>query len=267
MLLPAKIGRKSPLFAATVISTTATPLEFSKSKIDRIGDRLREEEISVDALRDLEAYRSQFSQAYAEVEHIVRDTLGHAITGRPSKSTVAIIEKLRRQKTRLSQIQDIAGCRTIVNNLIEQDSLTNALSVMLGDAIIDDKRSNPTNNYRAVHIIAKRHGKIIEVQIRTKAQHFWAELSEKLADTYGQDLKYGKGNEKVLQVLKELSVQIRKLEQLHAQKISTSRVRSGSTASRRTAKRQASLIDTQIRHIFYGINQNLSALQYSEADE
>lgn len=39
----------------------------------------------------------------------IRDRLKLEPTGRPLKTTQAIVEKLRREKTRLSQMQDIAG--------------------------------------------------------------------------------------------------------------------------------------------------------------
>ena len=36
-------------------------------------------------------------------------------------------------------------------------------------------------------------GRTIEVQVRTELQHLWAELSEKLSDRFGIELKYGGG--------------------------------------------------------------------------
>ena len=44
--------------------------------------------------------------------------------------------------------------------------------------------------------------------MRTELQHLWAELSEKCADTFGQAIKYGSGNEKLLPILESLSLLI-----------------------------------------------------------
>lgn len=57
-----------------------------------------------------------------------------------------------------------------------------------------------------------RAGRYVELQVRTRSQHAWAELSEKFADEVGQDLKYGKGNAELLEFLDRLSVLSWRLE-------------------------------------------------------
>ena len=44
-----------------------------------------------------------------------------------------------------------------------------------------------------------------EVQIRTEIQHAWAQLSERLADSYGFELKYGGGPSDITDALAEYS--------------------------------------------------------------
>ena len=213
------------------------------------------------ALEELESYRDEFSAAYSEVEYILRDTLGYEVTGRPAKSTIAIVEKLKRQKTRLTQIQDIAGCRILVGSIVDQDSLISAATVMLGNTSVDDKRDSPTNGYRAVHLIVSRLGKLIEVQIRTRAQHLWAELSEKLADTYGQDIKYGAGDPWALAFLSELSTRIRKVESLQAQRIQLGKSRPVDPKMLKLAKKQAKSVETTLRQELYRINGLFNTLK------
>lgn len=213
------------------------------------------------ALEELESYRDEFSAAYSEVEHILRDTLGYEVTGRPAKSTIAIVEKLKRQKTRLTQIQDIAGCRILVGSVVDQDSLINAAKVMLGNTAVDDKRDAPTNGYRAVHLIVSRMGKLIEVQIRTRAQHLWAEVSEKLADTYGQDIKYGAGDPWALAFLNELSIRIRKVESLQAQRIQLGKSRPVDPKMLKLMKKQAKSVETTLRQELYRINGLFNTLK------
>ena len=90
---------------------------LSKSQMDRLGDRLRKGDISDGDLRLLDSYRRSFSKSYEEVVQLIEDELGFEATGRPAKSTTSIIEKLRRERIRLSQMQDIAGCRIITSTL------------------------------------------------------------------------------------------------------------------------------------------------------
>lgn len=195
---------------------------LSNSQIDRIGDKLRAGEVDAACLRNLEAFRSLYVEAYRYVESVLVDTMGLKISGRPSKSTVAIIEKLKRETIRLNQIQDIAGCRVIVANLALQDHLVENMQVLLSDVEIDDKRMNPTNGYRAVHVIATKNGRPVEIQIRTALQHVWADLSEKVADEFGHSIKYGVGNAEAIQFLQSLSEVTARLDLVRHRKMALS---------------------------------------------
>src|SRR5947209_266718 len=95
--------------------------ELSKSQVNRLGDRLRKGDIREEDLRLLDSYRRSFTDTYETVVGRIRDQLKLEPTGRPAKSTTSIVEKLRREKTRLSQMQDIAGCRIITTTLAQQD--------------------------------------------------------------------------------------------------------------------------------------------------
>jgi hypothetical protein len=57
--------------------------------------------------------------------------------------------------------------------------------------MVVDRRAEPVNGYRAVHVIVFPESVPIEIQIRTELQHEWAELFEKLADLVGRDIRYG----------------------------------------------------------------------------
>jgi putative GTP pyrophosphokinase len=87
--------------------------EMSKTQIDRLGDRLKKGNITEDDLRLLDQYRRSFTEAYEFVVGAIRKELSLEPTGRPAKSTTSIADKLRRESIRLTQIQDIAGCRLI----------------------------------------------------------------------------------------------------------------------------------------------------------
>lgn len=168
---------------------------LSKTQIDRLGDRLRAGPPSDEDVRMLDAYRRSFGRAYEVVVSAIRDKLHLEPTGRPGKSTSSIVEKLRRETIRLSQIQDIAGCRVVVETVVDQDRAVSNTTALFSKSHIVDRRQNPSFGYRAVHVIAEVEGKPVEIQVRTTLQHLWAEISERLSDTKDMALKYGGGPE------------------------------------------------------------------------
>jgi len=184
------------------------PSELSKNQIDRLGDRLRKGDISDDDLRLLDSYRRSFTEAYENVIGQIRDELGLASTGRRAKSTKSIMEKLSRESLRLSQMQDIAGCRVIVSDIAAQDSVVSDLKALFAKSVMFDRRDHPSHGYRAVHVIVESGGKLIEIQVRTALQHLWAEVSEKLSDVVDPTIKYGGGGGDILLFLMTASDEI-----------------------------------------------------------
>lgn len=134
---------------------------FSKSQIDRLGERLKKGSPSDADLRLLDEYRRSFGPAYDFVIRTIRDRLQLEPTGRLAKSTSSITEKLRRESIRLSQVQDIAGCRVVVTGIIAQDQTIAKLRETFPGAKIVDRREHPTHGYRAVHVIVETE----EVQV------------------------------------------------------------------------------------------------------
>ncbi len=169
--------------------------ELSKSQVDRLGERLREGSHTESDLRMLDEFRASFAGPYESVLQTIRNR-SQLPTGRIAKSTISIVEKLRRIKNlRLSRMQDIAGCRVVVANILEQDQLVAALRNDFPVASVVDRRDKPSHGYRAIHFIAKVSGKHVEVQVRSSLQHLWAEFSEKASDVLDPNIKYGGGPE------------------------------------------------------------------------
>ncbi len=192
----------------------------SKTEIDRLGIRLRES-VSPDDLRLLDSYRLSFASAYEEILQAIKATTGIDASGRPAKSTTAIVDKLSRESIRLSQMQDIAGCRIVVADMERQNTLAAKLSVLFINAVISDRREKSSHGYRAIYIIVHHADRVVEIQIRTQLQHLWAEHSEKLADKFGIAVKYGGGPEDIRQQLEALSKGIGFVEHLEANAVNT----------------------------------------------
>lgn len=177
---------------------------MTKTKIDKLGDRLRKGPVTDDDLRLLDEYRRSFGTAYETVVGRIRRTLSLEPTGRPAKSTTAIIDKLHRESIRLTQIQDIAGCRLVVSDVAVQEQIVELLKNLFPESTIVDRRTHPSYGYRAIHVIVAVEDKLVEIQIRTELQHQWAEISEKLSDMIDPAIKYGMGNTSALSILTDL---------------------------------------------------------------
>src|SRR5437870_2330832 len=117
---------------------------LSTSQINKLGERLRKGLPTEPDLRLLDEYRKSFEPAYFEVRRTLSDA-GCDVTGR-LKITESIVNKLHRERTRLSRIQDIGGCRLITQDIFEQNLLvTGPLLSLFPGAMIDDRRINPSH--------------------------------------------------------------------------------------------------------------------------
>ncbi len=109
-------------------------------------------------------------------------------------------------------MQDVAGCRVVVPNMLVQDQVVERLKNALPKAVVVDRRKKPSFGYRAVHIIATARNLPIEIQVRTEFQHLWAQLSEKLSDVLDPAIKYGGGDSDTQNMLSRLSSLIASFE-------------------------------------------------------
>jgi GTP pyrophosphokinase len=127
-------------------------VKLSRTQIDRLGDRLRSTSATQDDLMLLDEFRRSFGSAYEVVVQCIQD-LKLEPTGRPAKSTPSVIEKLKRETMRLTQMQDIAGCRVVVPDIVEQDRIVDSLVAVFPGTPVTDRRSNPSYGYCAVHLV------------------------------------------------------------------------------------------------------------------
>ena len=121
------------------------------------------------------------------------------------KTIRSVVAKLRRQSTKLVQIQDLVGCRLVVPDVIDQIEWLETLQRLFPKAQVVDRRQTPQHGYRAVHVIVRSGVQRFEIQIRTRYQDEWATVVEKVADRLGLEVKYGGGPEAVRRPLLEVS--------------------------------------------------------------
>jgi ppGpp synthetase/RelA/SpoT-type nucleotidyltranferase len=173
------------------------PSPISRSQLDKLGRRLaRDEPISDEDYRLLHLAASMYQAELDTVEERLR-RLGFQATTRV-KTTGTLVDKLRRTNLSLASIQDFAGARIVIDGTRqEQDQAVNRIMDAFQDspkaAQRIDRRERPSYGYRAVHVIVYTESVPVEIQVRTKLQDAWAQISEKLGDTWGRGLRYGLG--------------------------------------------------------------------------
>lgn len=180
---------------------------FTRSQLDRLGQTLRAGSATDDDLRALAAYRDEVAVAGRAVLTTLRKLTAekYSVSERARKTTNSIVAKLQRQPLTLGQMQDISGCRLIVPDLIVSQDVAAKVVAEFPKSRLVDRRKNPSHGYRAVHIIVYNSDYPYEIQLRTNLENAWAQLSEKAADVYGFQLKYGGGPDVVAHLLNALS--------------------------------------------------------------
>ena len=193
----------------------------SKGAVDRAGKVLTKSEIEIEeyfsALEVVNNWRASHHYPLNTFKVTLRRYASEIdndfLVAQRIKRLSSITHKLERfQSLRLSQMQDIGGCRAVLSNLNQIYELikryeTSDLRHVKDD--LDDYIVNPKpSGYRGVHLIYKYNsekiaaynGLYIEIQIRSKLQHAWATAVETVGTFLNQPLKSSIGEEKWLRM-------------------------------------------------------------------
>ncbi|MDQ3107660.1 MAG: RelA/SpoT domain-containing protein [Actinomycetota bacterium] len=192
-------------------------LKYSKTQVNRAGDLLRAAWTTDDwhglDMRDvLDAadlayhFRSCHNYPLTKVTMGIRSMVSHessrVIVGQRFKRFPSIINKLvRYPDMSLSRMQDIGGCRAIVNNGYEVQKVLRRIRKNWkppDNRVRDYVKTPAPSGYRGVHVIVERDERMVEVQLRTPLQHEWAIAVERMGARTGFDLKSGVGPSEVL---------------------------------------------------------------------
>lgn len=165
----------------------------SISRANALGTRLRKADVpSEEDLKLLQDVLADHAMPMATVQAAL-STLDLQSTAR-FKTSGTIIDKLRRDQTRLSKMQDLAGARVVTaegKGLRDQDGVVNQILQAFPSAPRVDLRRKPRSGYRAVHVVVSCDGCLVEVQVRTEMQDLWANLVESFEGEMGRAIRYG----------------------------------------------------------------------------
>jgi len=171
-------------------------MEVSKGRIDRLGNSIRAGSMSDDDYQVLRAMRAkwEFTELDLNIELVELLKQDEIRVFSRLKKMVSIRHKLTRSTFQLSRIRDIVGLRVIVTGgRRQQDKVVHEIvsGIRCDRFKVIDRRTAPSEGYRAVHIELTRGVVIAEVQVRTEFQHEWAHLFEMLSKTVGRGTRYG----------------------------------------------------------------------------
>ncbi|EPY03558.1 RelA/SpoT domain-containing protein [Magnetospirillum fulvum] len=203
-----------------------------KSKIDKAGQVLSDrdrvyDELSLELGYVFDEYRKMHLEPLTKITLEIQSWLQsydrkYYIAQR-LKRKPQILRKLRRLSVRLSQLQDIGGCRIIVDKNSDVDDLIRYIRVKfseIGYARVvreTDYRElgRDDTGYRAYHMLLDVSGVKIELQLRSQIQHYWSESIERTSVIYGKRLKEKEGDDCVIEYFKHFSNALFAIESRH----------------------------------------------------
>lgn len=192
-------------------------VEYSRNQIIKAGKTIKKDctqEEKEFALKVIDNWRA--SHAFP-LQIIYMHLKGMALTGQGIvvaqrlKRLDSIVNKLKREPSMsLWNIQDLGGCRFIVNTIADvynyyhtyRDSRVRHIFIKEYDYIKNPK----TSGYRSLHVVYEYHSDtkeeynknmLIEIQFRTHLQHLWATAVETMGIFTNQAIKSGKGSKDV----------------------------------------------------------------------
>lgn len=120
-----------------------------------------------------------------------------------------MLDKLMREPTMaLANMQDVGGCRAVLDTIDEVRRVQHRLSRRRGrlpKRMYDYIATPRESGYRGVHVIVQYDGCNIEIQLRTRVMHEWAIYVEQLSGRLQTDLKSARGPREVLEWLEAVS--------------------------------------------------------------
>lgn len=210
-----KVQKECENMQENTITTWEMP-KYSKSEINKAGktiaDKTSTKKERQDALKVLNNWRSSHAYPLQVIASNLRSKNPDSIVVQRLKRLDSITGKIERfPKMDLYRMQDLGGCRVIVDSIDEVYSAMNQYKSSRIRHILKreyDYIQNPKESgYRSYHMVYQFHSDrketynknmLIEIQFRTKIQHTWATAVEMMGIYTKSNLKSSQGNEDIL---------------------------------------------------------------------
>ncbi|WP_157934339.1 RelA/SpoT domain-containing protein [Microvirga ossetica] len=158
----------------------------------------------------------------ASLGYHIRHRNLNGFTAARLKRMQAIRRKLKRMDDKstplgLNQLQDLGGCRAVMNTMDDVDALVCAIREWFPHECRGENdyiRQAKSDGYRCHHLkyaykgkgaTTVYEGRRIELQVRTVLQHSWATAVEAVGLFRGEELKSGKGSDEWLRLFQLMS--------------------------------------------------------------
>jgi ppGpp synthetase/RelA/SpoT-type nucleotidyltranferase len=200
--------------------------------VRRAGEALARDLIwtdeSAESIRQVFRVANNYRDSHALPMHKIR----HALAGQIRHKKIAggftvarlkrmpsIRRKLRTISSHLNQIQDLAGCRAVLESIDDVNRVVEAMRALPTHVL---HREDPyitqpkPDGYRSYHMVFKFKGRgdeavyndrRVEIQIRTRLQHSWATAVEAVGLFRGEDMKAGQGSPEWRKLFKLMSAE------------------------------------------------------------
>ena len=182
----------------------------SRNSVRRAGQNVKNDKATKEDYRIISLWRSKHISIITAMVNAIKRKLNNnksngVIIARRLKRLSSMELKLKRfQDMQLDRMQDIAGVRIIFKELAQVEKFQKSMETtyLKGSRkfkLISTKDyiSNPKNDgYRSIHQIFEYNDNVkmrLEIQIRTKLQHYWATAVEVLDMKSKTKIKQGSG--------------------------------------------------------------------------
>ena len=190
-------------------------LEYSKNQIEKAGSIIKNSNSSTNEIETATLIVDNWRESHAYPLHVIyiglRTMFPQYIVAERLKRLDSIINKLKRfSNMSLWTIQDLGGCRVIVNEIDEvyscADKYENSKKRHILKREYDYINHPKSSGYRSLHRVYLFHSDskntynrnmCIEIQYRTHLQHLWATAVETMDLARRESIKTGQGNDDI----------------------------------------------------------------------
>ena len=182
-----KINRAGQLWADQLLAAVEESHQIGEQK-----DELEEAVAVIDWWR--REHARPLSQVGSNLRRYAANEGSPVVTQRLKKLPTLLGKLFREPGMKLARMEDIGGVRAV---LPDQDAAYRVASRLRKNWTItrfrDYVTSPKADGYRALHLINRHRGWLIEIQLRTPSQDAWANAVETFSRTIAPGLKFGEG--------------------------------------------------------------------------